>query len=248
MYGEYYISKYCTDEQSIAINGIDVNVCEADYSKTMRENLQIDFTSYIYNICLYVITQITIIIIGLSADFLEKMWNKNNNKIYFKFSLIFVASCFISFVTINYMITYEICSLPKWCHEGSHDNISPSNYYYRLESCPLYSHDLPYIYKEKFIDKTDSNVCEDSEYGCCKYYDINCIESVEYNYGYEFYNLIKNDTSSWQSPIPMKDKNGTNCPSLEKIIYKLNIDSETNYKEHFLGIFLVYIISLIVIW
>ena len=93
------------------------------------------------------------------------------------------------------MKTYETCSMPKWCNEGSHDNISPSNYYYRLDSCPLYSHDLPYIYKEKFIDKTDSNVCEDSEYGCCKYYDINCIESVEYNYGYEFYNLIKNDTT-----------------------------------------------------
>ena len=33
MYGEYYISKYCSDEQAIGRNGIDVNICEVDYIK-----------------------------------------------------------------------------------------------------------------------------------------------------------------------------------------------------------------------
>jgi hypothetical protein len=246
MYGEYYISKYCRDELSININDTDVNICEADYTKTMTKNLQMDFITYIYNLCFYIITQFTIVIIGMSADYIEKIWNKNNNKIYFKFSLIFIVGVLICYLVMNTNNNNETCSFPKRCHEGIHDNIAVTNYYYRLESCPTNSYSLPFIYKDKFIEE-DEKKCEDSEYGCCKYFNINCIESVEYDYGYEFYNLIKNDNSSWTSTITMKDKNGMNCPSFEEIIYRLNIDYEFNNKEFLSTTFILYIVILIII-
>ena len=134
------------------------------------------------------------------------------------FSLILLILMF--YIHYNYSHS-EMCQIPKWCHEGVNNSIVENSYFYRMDKCPKYNSWLLSYYEDLREDDYSMNHCDESMYGCCKI-DAACPGSIDNDDTYSFYQLLLSRKNGWFTGIEKQDENGSNCPTIEEIIYEVS--------------------------
>tara|TARA_B100000035_G_scaffold277372_1_gene255628 strand:- start:1424 stop:2284 length:861 start_codon:yes stop_codon:yes gene_type:complete len=128
------------------------------------------------------------------------------------------------FIHINYSHT-EMCKFPRWCHEGESDTITENSYFYRMDKCPKFGSWLVYYYEDIInydYNHLSRNHCEESLYGCCKIDNTSCDSVVREGDSYSFYQILLERNTRWYTSIEKIDESGSNCPTIEEIIYKVS--------------------------
>jgi hypothetical protein len=113
-----------------------------------------------------------------------------------------------------------MCKFPRWCHEGINDTIIENSYFYRMNKCPKFGSWLVYYYED--IIEYDYNHCEESLYGCCKIDNTSCDSVIREDDSYSFYQILLERNNRWYTSIEKIDESGSNCPTIEEIIYKVS--------------------------
>lgn len=162
---------------------------------------------------------------------------------------IYMLVVLIMFVIIyNYYDVTETCSFARWCHEGRNNNIIPSFYFYQMYECPKYSNWLIYDYLEQ--STTGTMKCEETLYGYCNITTNICEDAIEAKHSYSMYQMsINMGRSHWIIFVPKKDEKGTNCPTIEDIIYKVsNNNNMFDYVKNFMILNTLYLFVIIIIF
>jgi hypothetical protein len=226
MFGNYTISDSCDNHN---------HVCEVDYNLDPADNFLEDERSYARNSFLYAISCMALIC------FAGTLFHFTNKTIVFYKDLSIISIIFLTliFAFDVYTMGKETCLFAKWCHEGIDDQIIPGFYFYQMNECPRSNSWLTDDYFEFDVQKNDS--CETAKYGCCEVRSIDCDAAYDDDYGtYSFYQMILNDyRGSWSISINKQDKEGTNCPTVEDVIYR----ASTNDKNDYLVLYLSYTIT-----
>jgi hypothetical protein len=195
------------------------------------------------NSFLYTISCITLILFtGLLFNYLDTLFTNKTNIFYKKFSIIsLLVIC--SLLLIDILTSdEETCLFPRWCHEGIDDQIVPSFYFYQMNKCPRYSSWLTGDYSE--YDENHNDKCEISEYGCCEIWDIECSSAYRAGDTYSDYQFIRNrNISHWTLGINKLDEEGSNCPTIEELIYRVS----KNDRDSYLLVYLSYTITAMII-
>ena len=138
------------------------------------------------------------------------------------FSIILL--CFMIYIHFEYSHT-EMCRFPRWCHEGINDKIIENSYFYRMDKCPKFGSWLVYYYEDIInydYNHFSRNHCEESLYGCCKVDNTSCDSVIREGDSYSFYQILLERNTRWFTSIEKIDEIGSNCPSIEEIIYKVS--------------------------
>ena len=132
----------------------------------------------------------------------------------------FILLIFMFYIHFTYSRS-EICKIPKWCHEGVNDTIVENSYFYRMNQCPKYNSWLVSYYEDLREDDYSMNICGEYMYGCCKI-DAACPGAIDNDDTYSFYQLLLSKNNSWFTGIEKQDEIGSNCPTIEEIIYTVS--------------------------
>jgi len=129
----------------------------------------------------------------------------------------------------------ETCHFARWCHEGIDDQIIPAFYFYQMNECPRFNSWLTGYYSD--YDSNHNDNCETSEYGCCEVSAIDCDSAYREDDTYSFYQLILNNSYSgrWSLSVDKQDEEGSNCPTVEDIIYRVSKNDKNNYRVLYLS-------------
>lgn len=199
------------------------HICSVDYNVSPSENF-IDNHNNNSKLFLTLISTLLIIICFiLIYNFIHKNILKHKDKFY----NVFGAIALIALIILNFIIFLysqkETCKIPHSCYEGENNKLIPQFYFYQLDECPDEYSWLFYFYDDHFstYSSDGSRACENTYYGCCKYYEeVQCIESYSNNFDYDLY---EKTTGHWTLGATMDDINGTNCPTLSEIIYEVSL-------------------------
>lgn len=134
------------------------------------------------------------------------------------FSLLLLTLIF--YIHYNYSHS-EMCQIPKWCNEGVNNTIIEHSYFYRMNKCPKFNGWLISYYEDLRKGDYSRNHCDESMYGCCKI-DAACPGAIENDDTYSFYQLLLSRNNGWFTSIEKKDEIGSNCPTIEEIIYEVS--------------------------
>ena len=234
MYGNYTISNECNNQN---------HVCEVDYNIESKDNFKENIFS-IYNntiIILFCIELISVnIIIPIIYDSIISS-KKQEKAYFFKVSnMIYTVFLLSIFITVyNFYDIKETCSFARWCHEGINNNIVPSFYFYQMKECPKYSNWLVYYYLDE--SSTGTMKCHNSEYGCCEIRTAICEDSIENGNTFSTYQLSVNQGKShWEVFESKIDEEGSNCPTIEDIIYKVSENDRLDYIGDYIIFTLIY--------
>jgi hypothetical protein len=217
MFGQYYISDTCVWSD---------HICEINYDTPIEENFKNPY-SLNYYICMILVSILPLTICTWCFTYVfTKFWAYD-----WKVSRNFGSFMILFMIVYNLLIVIipvkkEICSFPISCHEGINDTIVTTNYYYQMKECPDSDSWLTYDYSDIYDYNQD---CKDSEWGCCTISEgITCSEFQDETYSY--FNNIKDDYDGrWTFHIDKIDEHGSNCPSVEKMIYEVSVNDNNDY-------------------
>ena len=233
MFGNYTISGSCDNHN---------HVCEVDYNLDPSDYFLEDERSYIENSFLYAIYCMALMCFnGALFHCLDKRFTNENNSFYRKFSICSLLIIILIYVIDIFTMDKETCLFPRWCHEGIDDQIIPSFYFYQMNECPRYNSWLTDDYSDANMNHNDK--CESSEYGCCEVWDIECDAAYREGDTYSLYELIMKYESHWTTNINKLDEEGSNCPTVEELIYQV---SENDKNKH-LVLYISYTITATII-
>ena len=236
LWGQYYISDTCIWSD---------HVCEVNYDIPLEKNFE-QYTkpvsTYIYMIMLSILP---LILCTFCFNYvLGKLW-AYDWKVSRNFGIcmsicILVYNVLIIFIPSN----YEICSFPISCHEGLNNTIITTNYYYQMKECPESESWLTYDYSDLYDYNQD---CEDSEWGCCTISEgITCSEFQDETYSY-FENVKEDYNGYWTFHIDKIDEQGSNCPSIEKMIYEVSENDKNDKNDYILLSILMTTFSIVIL-
>ena len=234
MWGQYFIQNDCADREGYYSVGADY-LCEVDYHIPLEDNFSknyLDFTTVPMNFFIVFIC----ILLFKNSNISDKVKNYIN---YVSF-VYFILNILIILIKIEFS-DKELCNYPKSCHEGVNDTIIKSSYYYLKDSC---SDELIYNLRPW----TDINGdCMSSEYGCCEIHDLGCAQlTKEYTQYSRYINVLKEYHGHWFIDINKNDEAGSNCPTIEEIIYKVS-KNKVDYGLY-IPIMSLYIVIMIIIY
>jgi len=219
MFGNYTISGSCDNQN---------HVCEVEYNIDPDDYFIDELHSSILNGFLYMISCVALICFsGTVFHYLDNLFTNENIVFYRNFSIISLLIMVLIYVIDVSTMGNETCLFPRWCHEGIDDQILPSFYFYQMHECPRYNSWLTDYYSD--ANSNHNYDCESSEYGCCEVGDIEC--DVAYREGdtYSRYELINNDHEGhWALHINKQDEEGSNCPTVEELIYQVSKNDLSN--------------------
>ncbi len=227
MDNQYFISEKCDSY---------LHICELNYNISVEDNLVYEdshgdimlFMAITYFCIMHTLTHCCF-----------KLDEKTIPDYEFKgyYILGFLSSIYISIVLlIKYFSDdqLEVCSYPRFCNEGSDDTIVETNYYYLKDKCPKEYVWITSEYNEK--RGYSLSICDDTEYGCCSIPtdEISCSERSNLVFDvntYSKYLKYSKDEygGQWSLRLAKADEEGTNCPSIEEIIYDYSAKEEDNY-------------------
>jgi|TARA_B110000285_G_C14764295_1_gene440994 hypothetical protein len=94
-----------------------------------------------------------------------------------------------------------------------------------MNECPRYNSWLADDYR-----LAKNYECESSEYGCCEVQEIGCDEFYHEGYTYSRYvSLMDHYDGRWQLSVDKQDAEGSNCPTIEEIIYQVSTNEKNNH-------------------
>lgn len=217
MFGQYFISDKCVYSD---------HVCEVDYDIPIDENFDNSYPLNYY-LCIILLSVLPLVFCTWCfTDILTKFWAYD-----WKTTRDW-GSCMIFFMILYNLLIFiipekiETCAFPISCHEGINDTIVSTNYYYQMKECPKINSWLTDYYSD-YYERQD---CENSEWGCCEIDtdSIICSEFIDETYSY--YEHVKNNYHGyWSIHINKIDEKGSNCPSIEKIIYEVSSNDKNDY-------------------
>lgn len=236
MYGNYTIFTECKNEN---------HVCEVDYNIEIKNNFKKNIFSMYENsiIILFCIELITInVIIPFIYDLIISSKKKEKTKFFKIINIIYIFFVSIIFSLVyNFYDIKETCSFARWCHEGINNNIIPSFYFYQMKKCPEYSNWLVYYYLDE--SSTGTMKCHKSEYGCCEIRTAICEDAIKNENTFSTYQLSVNQGKShWKIFESKIDENGSNCPTIEDIIYEVSKNDNFDYIKNYSIFTLIYFI------
>ena len=225
MFGNYTISDSCDNQNHVC----PVNTYWTEDGRKLdpSEYFIDDLHSSILNISLYMISCVALICFsGTLFHCLDNMVTKENIVFYRNFSIISLLILVLIYVIDVSTMDKETCHFARWCHEGIDNQIIPSFYFYQMNECPRYNSWLTYYYSDANSNHNDE--CESSEYGCCEVSEIEC--DVAYREGdtYSFYQVILDHKGHWSININKQDEEGSNCPTVEELIYQVSKNDLSN--------------------
>ena len=227
MFGNYTISSHCSTHD---------HVCEVDYSLEPSDNFQNDPWDH-FRLAIY--CDLIICFTGIFSR-VSNLFTEEEVSFYKRISIL--STLIITLIAIIDFYRIKTCLFPRWCHEGIDDTIIPTYYFYQMNECPTYSSWLTYDYSDSDINHND--LCESTEYGCCEVVNIDCDAAYRDGDTYSLYQMIVNDyRGHWQMDINKIDEEGSNCPTIEEIIYR----SSENDKNPHLIIYLSFTITIMII-
>jgi hypothetical protein len=234
MYGNYTIGGDKCDSR--------YHVCEVDYDIIPSENFN-DNIHFNHKLFFTLVSAILILIcIILIYNLIHNAILKGGDKFYNICGIV----CLIGLIILNFIIFLysqkETCGIPHSCYEGKNNKIIPQFYFYQLDECPDEYSWLFYFYDELHPDvNEDRFACENTYYGCCKYYEeVQCIESYSNDLDYDVY---KKTTGHWTLGVTMNDQNGTNCPAISEIIYEVSHNKPLSNRINVAQIDIIFLIT-----
>lgn len=222
MGSQYFISDKCEDYG---------HICELNYNISVADNL-VENKSYgnvmVFEVIVYICIMSLITHCFFKVD--EKKIPDSDFKGYY------ILGCICSvYIIIVLLINYftdqlEVCSYPRFCNEGLYDKIVETNFYYLKEECPK---EYSWIVHE--YNTEHDTECDDTEYGCCyiSSEEISCSERSKVVFNVSSYSkyieYVNQYHGKFNIGISKVDKEGTNCPSIEEVIYDYSAKEEDNY-------------------
>jgi len=236
MYGNYTISTECNN---------DNHVCEVDYNIEPKDNFKENIFSNYDNtiIILFCVVFICInVIIPIFYDSIISSKKKEKINLFKLINILYLIFILSSiFIVYNFYDIKETCSFARWCHEGINNNIIPSFYFYQMKECPKYSNWLVYDYLDE--SSTGTMKCHNSEYGCCEIRTAICEDAIENENTFSTYQLSVNQGKShWEVFESKIDDDGSNCPTIEDIIYEVSKNDRLDYIEDYIIFTLIYFV------
>jgi hypothetical protein len=232
----YFISSSCHHKD---------HICDFDYDIPEKDNFGFN-CEYIYDYIIVILALLTIsIIVHKCMNKFTKIHSDLNKQFYITFIVIF------SIGTALYIFIHsenaDVCKYPRNCYEGINNTIITQDYYYQMNECPREYTWLTYYYSK--INLYDEE-CNTSEWGCCTVNKgIKCSDFVDYTYSY--YEAVSDDYDGhWTLNIAKLDEYGTNCPTIEEIIYEVSendMNDMNNYKLYYVVTIIMYSVILVVI-
>ena len=183
---------------------------------------------------------ITFVFILISFGLLIKYINNRIQVVMMNVSFILILA-----ITIRIQFKYshtEMCKFPRWCHEGVNNTVLENSYFYRMNECPRVN---PWLvsYYEDINHENYNRHCEDSQYGCCRVDNTVCDTVIRDDNSYTFYQMLIERHNGWFTSIEKLDERGSNCPTIEEIIY------EVSSKTHSVDLrYEIYMINLVIIF
>ena len=156
-----------------------------------------------------------------------------------------ISSLIVLFFYMIWQPDYETCSFMRWCHEGIDDQIIPTVYFYQMNECPKSSSSLTYY---DYSDMEQNDQCIYTEFGCCEIWGESQLCDASYQNGdsYSFYMMVmKRYDSHWVLPVEKSDEEGSNCPTIEELIYKVQKD-DMNQRPFYIS-FTIIVVSIMFI-
>ena len=155
---------------------------------------------------------------------------------------IFSVGILIIMIRLHYSHSHsEMCRFPRWCHEGLNDNIIENSYLYRMDECPKYGSWLVYYYEE-IKDYPINTNCKDSPYGCCRVNNTSCDTVIREGDSYSFYQLLLERKTAWSTQIEKIDETGSNCPTIEQMIYEVSSNVTIIDIKNEIYLFIIFVI------
>lgn len=190
------------------------------------------------------------VLTGFIFKTLEKMWcfKELMKNFYILESILYSV-----FILIWSYITYiqngqMICSFPRWCTEGENNTLVTENYYYKMDKCPVEYAWLTYLYEETNPPNLE-DYCENTEYGCCSLISNRCADSLRTENSFSLYFEVESrNVSHWELNIMKTDEEGTNCPTIEEIIYTVSKNSQIDYYEIYTSFYVVHTIFIFIVF
>ena len=233
MFGNYTISTSCDNHN---------HVCEVDYNLDPTHYFLEDESSSMRNSFLYMISCMALICFnGTLFHCLDNLFTNENNSFYRKFSICSLLIIILIYVIDIFTMDKETCLFARWCHEGIDNQIIPSFYFYQMNECPRYNSWLTYYYSD--ANSNHNYDCGSSEYGCCEVSNIECDAAYREGDTYSFYQVILEHRSHWSININKQDEEGSNCPTVEELIYQ----GSQNDKNNYLALYLSYTITAMIL-
>mgnify|MGYP006109207629 CR=1 FL=1 len=233
MFGNYTISESCDNHN---------HVCMVDYNLDPAGNFPEDESS-MRNSFLYAISCTTLICFnGALFHYLDNRFTNENILFYRNLSIISLLLLILILTFDIFTMDKETCHFARWCHEGIDDQIIPSFYFYQMNECPRYNSWLTWDYSD--ANSNYNYDCESSEYGCCKVQEIGCDSFYNDGDTYSQYVFLMEDYDGrWLLSVDKQDEEGTNCPTIEELIYQVSKNDKNNY----LTLYLSYTITSMII-
>ena len=238
MGSQYFISEKCDDY---------LHICELNYNISVEDNLVEEGPRgdvMLLMAITYFCIMCTITHCFFKLD--EKKIPDSEFKGYYLFG--FLSSIYIVIVLlIKYFSDdqLEVCSYPRFCNEGFNDGIVETNYYYLKDKCPREYVWITSEYNEK--RGYSLSICDDTEYGCCSIPtdEISCSERSNWVFDVNTYSKYLKYSKDeyggrWSLRLAKVDEEGTNCPSIEEIIYDYSAKEEDNYPLSLLGVSFIF--------
>jgi len=230
----YYISSDCQNEDGS-------HICEIDSNQTIPENFRESYEVLYLPVVYFCICLLAIVVI----EYFERRKYTDMTRPCVSFQIIHLL-LFTMVCIVEYNNSYELCRYPIHCHEGPNDSIIQTNYYYRQKHCLRIPVRIVDSYEE--ISNDFDKECGDSEYGCCEIptEQIECSELSGENMRYShYYNYKMFYKGKWIVHESKVDNEGSNCPSIEDIIYELSEYDKNKMFNYFLGFVIETIIIVI---
>lgn len=220
---EYYISPGCKNDDGS-------HICEINYNITMDENFPITYQPLYVSFSYLLICLLSV----YTIYYFEKGVNTEISKPCCSFQFLMSVMFLLSSI-YDFQKGYDICEYPIHCHEGLNDSIVTTNYYYELKHCI----DKPYwlidFYNEK-NENSDRN-CENTEYGCCEIptEEMRCSElTLEITSFIQYSEYLSIYEGRWTVHESKVDIEGSNCPTIEDIIYELSVNDKNEFIYYFI--------------
>jgi len=216
-------------------------VCEVDYNLDPADNFPEDESSSMRNSFLYAISCMALICFnGALFHYLDNRFTTENIVFYRNVSIISIILLTLIYVIDIFTMDKETCHFTRWCHEGIDDQIIPAFYFYQMNECPRFNSWLTDYYS----DSDSNDECETSKYGCCEVSAIDCDAAYSEGDTYSFYQIIIDDYwGNWSISMDKQDEEGSNCPTIEELIYQVSKNDKNNY----LLLYLSYTITTMII-
>ena len=243
MFGNYTISESCG-----AIN----HVCKVNAYQT-KDGRDLEPSEYFTNdhssvkdSFLYTIICVALICFtGALLHFINKGSSKVWVTFYRDITLISVILLFLIFGFDYYMMGKETCLFSRWCHGDIDDKIIPAFYFYQMNECPRYNSWMIDYYEQ--TDTNNGDDCESSEYGCCEVENIECDTAYREGDTYSFYQVILDHRGYWSININKQDEEGSNCPTVEELIYQVSKNDKNDLSNQMLNAIISYTITTIIL-